>query len=158
MQVLCLFAIFVSLDNVQPPPFLPGFGVHRFGFPFAACLLKDARSFLLLAVWRFPPVLSRANGFRGYAERSRREKTWDPGSTFYAEGASKHHVSGPRLCNMRRKGGRGSGANGAPSVDTATKRKHQRDRRRVSADTHPVDMDWAKVKSCLTQVQTKLAI
>lgn len=114
--------------------------------------------FLLLAVWRFPPVLSRANGFRGYAERSRREKTWDPGSTFYAEGASKHHVSGPRLCNMRRKGGRGSGANGAPSVDTATKRKHQRDRRRVSADTHPVDMDWAKVKSCLTQVQTKLAI
>jgi len=81
--------------------------------------------------------VSRDNGLRGYAERSRRERTWDPGSAFYAEGASKHHTRAS-LPNGRRT----RGANRAPSMSGV---RNRRPRSRGSMDVHPVDMDWEKV-------------
>lgn len=87
---------------------------------------------------------------RGYAERSRREHTWDPGSAFYAEGATKHHIAGSRSCNGGSNEGTGRGIGRASSIGGTSNRKHQRDRRRrsqVAADVHPVDMDWEKVTS-----------
>ena len=86
--------------------------------------------------------VSHDNGHRGYAERSRRERTWDPGSAFYAEGASKHYT-GPRLPNGRCRGGGGGGAHGARNK----KHRVRRPGSRGSVDVHPVDIDWEKVTS-----------
>lgn len=93
------------------------------------------------------PFFPRVNGHRGYAERSRKERTWDPGSTFFAEDANKNHGSGPQSYNRRMDGGKGIDVNGAPPRGKATKRQHQRDRRRASAKVHEMEMDWGKVTS-----------
>ncbi|CAM9113005.1 unnamed protein product [Ectocarpus fasciculatus] len=101
-------------------------------------------------------VNHRKRVFRGYSDRSRRERTWDPGSEFYAEGASKHSMVRPSPCNGRINGGWRGGKGESLSRGSlrqkvkgdATKRKHRRDSRhqsRLSGDDDPVDMDWEKV-------------
>lgn len=144
MQMLYPFVRRFSCGQNATAPFLSGFGIRALAFPFPHAYPSTYREAHPHIIGCFA-LFSLANGHRGYADRSRRERTWDPGSTFFAEGASKHHFSGPSSRNRRMKGGRGSGVHGAPSMGGATKRKHQRDRRRNSTDVHPVDMDWEKV-------------
>ncbi|CBJ27253.1 hypothetical protein Esi_0063_0079 [Ectocarpus siliculosus] len=93
-------------------------------------------------------VNHRKRVFRGYSDRSRRERTWDPGSEFYAEGASKHSMVRPSPCTGRINGNRIGGKGDPRQEDDTTKRKHRRDKRhqsRISGDDVPVDMDWEKV-------------
>ncbi|CAM9224200.1 unnamed protein product [Ectocarpus sp. 4 AP-2014] len=93
-------------------------------------------------------VNHRKRVFRGYSDRSRRERTWDPGSEFYAEGASKHFMVRTSPCTGRINGNRRGGKGNPRQEDDATKRKYRRDKRhqsRLSGDEDPEDMDWEKV-------------
>ncbi|CAM9274564.1 unnamed protein product [Scytosiphon promiscuus] len=93
-------------------------------------------------------VDQRRRVFRGYAERSRREQTWDPGSVFYAEGASEHHITDPRSLYGGRKGVGRVNKSGVPSVRAPTRgsgSSMKEQRSQASTNDHPVDMDWEKV-------------
>lgn len=121
--------------------------VDKKSAPSAALDVLEDR--LSTSSWR--RVNQRRKVFRGYSDRSRRERIWDPGSAFYAEGASRHHHSDPRV------GGLGGGSSDkfriycGKACDRGEGRRERRQRRRrVCAEVElPVDMDWTKVDTKL---------
>ena len=89
---------------------------------------------------------------RGYAERSRRARAWDPESAVYAKGASTDHAASPESCNVEWNGGRERGDTfmmACPGArdDARDHRSEKRNRHKcVAADEgHPVEMDWKEV-------------
>ena len=111
--------------------------------PSRVCLYPDA-----------PPAtmsLHDTYAHRGYAERSRRARVWDPSSAVYAEGASERHAASPASCNVESNEERDRGGTFAIPGARASTRDCQREKRNrrncVGADAdHPVEMDWKEVK------------
>lgn len=87
---------------------------------------------------------------RGYAERSRMARTWDPGSIFHSEGAGRRHVADPKVSKKDWNGRktwdgamfpRGFCGPGSSNLQ----KRHRRNRPSLDAH-HPVEMDWNEVR------------
>lgn len=119
----------------------------------------------LIRVPRLPNILPTLRTDRGYAERSRRSRVWDPESPVYAGGVGEGHptspnaasprscdAASPRSCNAgwnegKERGGTFTIAFPGEMDSTRNRKRKTRNRwRGVAADAdRPVEMDWKEV-------------